>query len=481
MRSIVVKDISYKVSSLFGKFAHYVRSEKVRSLTRKHPHDFTRTFKFPWFDVLFYLIFRSETCTQSELTKYFSIIDRSHLRISKQAAFKALKKVRPDVFLNLIHTFAYFFYQSDLVKTYKGYILLAEDGTAHELYPSKEALNQFGFVTNQYIRCADDAQKVTSRSAALYDVTNGLIVDFTMNPFKKSEIPIAIEHIHGSSSLFKGKKVIYLSDRYYDSVELFSILEHHSFNYCIRGKSNFFKNYVSSMISNDEWIDVSLDKAWIKRLKYDQPKDRFEKDPVIRIRVVKHTHTYQDKNDDMQRSDFIYFTNLSDEEFTTNDIVNLYAKRWDIECTYKTLKTDYEWERFFSEDCDCEMCAIYAKVLFHNIVGIVRKELNNRLEKDPANHDNQYSYTINIVQLSHLLRDNHICRWMRSRNKNAIRKLMDLILSHIHKIKVPIRKNRHNQRWGRLVSSSKPFRFRLDGRSWPRVAYTKGHLQTVQP
>ena len=73
---------------------------------------------------------------------------------------------------------------SDLVKTYKGYILLSEDGTANELRPSKKALNQFGFVTNQFIRNKDAAQKATSRSAAFYDITNGFIVNFTMNPYK---------------------------------------------------------------------------------------------------------------------------------------------------------------------------------------------------------------------------------------------------------------------------------------------------------
>lgn len=83
------------------------------------------------------------------------------------------------------HNLAKFFYESDLIKTYKGYILLAEDGTTNELHPTKKALDNFGFVGNQYIRNEDEAQKATCRSAALYDITNGLVVDFSMNPFKR--------------------------------------------------------------------------------------------------------------------------------------------------------------------------------------------------------------------------------------------------------------------------------------------------------
>lgn len=105
MNSTVVKNIDMKLSVLFCKFGNYIRSEKVRSITRKHPNDFVRIFKFPWYDVLLYLIFRTEKCTQSELSKYYSSIGKSNLRISKQAAFKALKKVRPEVFKDLNHNF----------------------------------------------------------------------------------------------------------------------------------------------------------------------------------------------------------------------------------------------------------------------------------------------------------------------------------------------------------------------------------------
>lgn len=481
MNSTEVKSFQTKISTLFGKFGSYIRSDRVRHLIRKQPNDFVRVFKFPWYDVLLYLIFRTEKCTQSELSKYYSDIGRSNLRISKQAAFKALKKVNPNVFLDLIHYFASFFYESDLVKTYKGYILLAEDGTANELQPSKKALDHFGFVINQFIRNDKDAQKATSRSAALYDITNGLIVDFTMNPYKKSEIPIAIDHLTNCHSLFDNKKVIYLADRYYGGIEFFAILESYGFNYCIRGKSNYFKKYVSQMKSNDEWIEVKLDKAWMKRLKYDIAKDRFQKNPMIRIRVVKRSYTYTDKKGNIHHTELIYFTNLSEKEFSADDIIALYAKRWDIECSYKTLKTDYEWERFICEDCDCEMCCIYAKVIYHNLIGIIRKELNVMLILDAENKNNKYEYSANVVQLSKFLRENNLCRWIRSCNKKTIEKLIDLVITFIHKIKVPIRPGRHNQRWGRVVKCSNPIRFRLDGRNWPKVAYQYGKLKTTQP
>lgn len=183
------------LSNLFRWFGNYLRSNDVRCQTRKSPRDFSRIYKFPWYDVLCYLIFRHEKCTQSEISSYYSSIGKPDLRISKQAAFKAVQKVRWEVFPLLIRKLAEKFYSSSLVKTHKGYILLAEDGTTNALLPTVEALNMFGFVTNPTVKKADDAKKATSRSASLYDVTNGLIVNFSMNQYKRSEIPIAVEHL----------------------------------------------------------------------------------------------------------------------------------------------------------------------------------------------------------------------------------------------------------------------------------------------
>lgn len=226
------------------------------------------------------------------------------------------------------------------MKTYKGYILLAEDGTTLNLYKTDQSIHKFGFIKNQYIRNENHVMKAISQSAALYDITNGLIVDFCMKRCTDSEIPIAIEHL-AQISLLKGHSAIYLADRYYNSVELFSILESKGLKYCIRGKSNFFKHYIEKMKTNDEWIEVKIDKEWMKRLKYDQPKERFSKDPIIKIRVVRYCYQIRKKGKDMT-IDLIYFTNLSQEEFSSENIVHLYSKRWGIETSYKTLKTDLE-------------------------------------------------------------------------------------------------------------------------------------------
>lgn len=464
--------------SLFSWFGRFIKSEEVHTAIRKSPRAFVRKYKFPWYDVLLFLIFRCRKCLGSELSQYYSHIGLSQLRISRQAAFKAIQKVDPSVFKLLIHRLAKRFYQSDLVKTYKGYLLLAEDGTTLNLYKTNESLQRYGWVFNQYTPNEEKAKKATSRSAALYDVTNGLIVDFTMRRFKDSEIPIAIEQLE-SIPLLQGYSAIYLADRYYNSVELFSILESYGLKYCVRGKSNFFKHYLKNMKTNDEWIQVKIDRAWQGRLKYTQPRERFSRDPYINIRIVKHNYDIY-RNGKQESVNLIYFTNLSREEFDSKDIMHLYSKRWEIETGYKTLKTDLEWERYFSKDCDSETCSIYAKVVFHNLSGILRKEMDEELiEKN--SEANKYNYQINWKQLNELIRDEKVVRWIRNENRGRIDKMIDLIKALINKIKVPVRPNRHYKRWNRIIKQGKPMRFRLDGREWPNTRPHNGALMTMPP
>ena len=45
------------------------------------------------------------------------------------------------------------------------------------------------------------------------------------------------------------------------------------------------------------------------------------------------------------------------------------------------MKTTQEIERHISLNGDVARNDIYAKVLFHNIVGVLRKEINHELEK----------------------------------------------------------------------------------------------------
>lgn len=100
-------------------------------------------------------------------------------------------------------------------------------------------MNTFQFSTGQHVTSMFDVKKIQSKSAGLYDVTNGIFIDFTMEKAIYSETPLAFSHLYRRKNMLRNKKVIYLADRYYGSAEIISHLESLGYQYFIRGKSNF--------------------------------------------------------------------------------------------------------------------------------------------------------------------------------------------------------------------------------------------------
>lgn len=116
--------------------------------------------------------------------------------------------------------------------------------------------------------------------------------------------------------------------------------------------------------------------------------------------------------------------------------MHFYSKRWEIETEYKILKTYLERERYFCKDCDSEACSFFAKVVFHNLSGILRKEIDEELTEKNS-EANKYNYQINWKQLNELTRDEKVVRWIRNENCGRINKMIDLIKALINKSACP--------------------------------------------
>lgn len=478
MKKNVVKISS--IATLLFDFNSIIHSDIVHSLSAKEKRFFSRNRNMSFFHLIYYFIFRNCKDSNSELSSFYSSLHCLEKRISKQAINKAIKKMNPNVMSYLIHQFASLFYHSSLSKTYRGYTLIAEDGTYVDIPYNVLNLNTFQFCKGKYIKEIFDVQKIQSKSGGLYDVTNGLFIDFSMKPAPYSETPLAFEHLYRTAPLLKDKKVIYLADRYYGSAEILSHLEALDYHYCIRGKKYFYKKQVAQMKTNDEWIEVEVDQKWLKRFRFSlEAKEERENHPTVKIRVIKFNYSYQDNKNETCDTDLIYFTNLSEKEFSTTDIIALYSMRWDIEVSYKTLKTTQELERYISSDGDVSKCCVYGKILFHNIAGLFRKELNQFLDEEYK--QNNQKYNVNITQLHNAIRETNILYAMINGMKYTIKTKLRSIKEIIHKIKVPIRPDRHNKRWGRIMLSAPTYRFPLDGRNYPKFRRYKGVLMTIAP
>lgn len=203
MMNNVVK--SSELSQLFCDFNSIIQSDIVNMICRKLKKDFTRNRNMNFYSVIYYFIFRNKTTTNAELTHFYSSIDKFEKRISKQALNKAIKKLNPNVFTYLINQFASIYYASSLPKKYRDHLLIAEDGTYMEIPYNVYNINDFQFCMNQHVHDIFDVKKVQSKAGGLYDVTNGLFIDFSLKPAPYSETPLAFAHLYRTKKILKNQ------------------------------------------------------------------------------------------------------------------------------------------------------------------------------------------------------------------------------------------------------------------------------------
>jgi hypothetical protein len=400
--------------------------------------------------------------------------------VSKQALSKAIQKINPFVFIHLLKEFhTYFYTQESLVKKHKGYIILAEDGSSIEIPYSQKNLDYYQFIRSNSVKDAFDVKKIFTKCSGLYDVLNGFFLTFSIGKAYTSDIPLAYLNIYRSLDNIKGHQSIYLADRYYGSAEIISLLERKGSKYCIRAKSNFYKEQIAQ-VEKDGIIELKLTTAWLKRFKLPDVKEYAQKNTTIRIRVVKDTHTYKNAKGKACVEDRVYLTNLPTEEFSREDIVELYTMRWTIETNYRYLKTYLELERVNTTHRTSIESKIYAKILFMNMVGIIKAELDALLcTKITIHHKDGFKVKVEPI-CAHLY-DSDILLSMLEGNQRKIEREIKDIVEVAKKNIVPIRKDRHYKRYGRFLKSPQRYKYRIDGRSHPRVRSYGGGLITIKP
>ena len=149
---------------------------------------------------------------------------------------------------------------------------------------------------------------------------------------------MAIEHLNNLNKRFDLTKLIVIYDRGYESTELMSYTIYLNSKFIIRLNSKVFKKKIQQMNSNDEIIQVNIKNYILKKIDDEKVREFAVKMERLEFRVVK----VKLKNGDIE----VLATNLDENEFSKNDLKELYGKRWTIETGYDKLKNFIELEEF---------------------------------------------------------------------------------------------------------------------------------------
>ena len=226
------------LSNVFIDTIQFIRSDEVLNTSKIYSNSFSRKRLISLEDLLLSLIFRHGLTLNKEISFFFQNQPAS----SKQALIKRESLLNYDVWPLINSHFCQNLYDSGLFdRTYKDYFVIAIDGSTASL-PFHPALSEiFGGVLNPIIRSKEEIRMSVSRISTLYDPLNKVILGFIMKPHNSSEIPIMFEQLDQLYSFLRGKKVIFLADRYYGNADFFLWCEKNGFSYIVRAKSNFYK------------------------------------------------------------------------------------------------------------------------------------------------------------------------------------------------------------------------------------------------
>ena len=407
-----------------------IRSTEFAASCRNAENCFVRKRKMPLTDLLFTMINRKGLTLTLELRNYMKL---SHpgTEISKPGYLKQRMKLNPDAFLDLYHYHNKNFYSEPDYATYNGYLVIAADGSSINIPTTPETLELFGTSSRKNTK-----PQAAVGLACLYDVMNRMIIESDCNRCKFDEMTVAEAQIDRLPNTIGTKQpFIVIMDRGYPSTAAFIRMINKNIYFLARLKKSDYKKEQASLKSNDEWIDITLDKSRIRHYEGTEMAEEMRRLGKLHLRMLKIC-----LSDDNYE---VLLTNLPTKEFCTEQLAELYHMRWSIETAYETLKSRLQIENFTGIKVPLLLQDIYSTIYVSNLAEDIILEAQQEL--DEKNKKYKHKMEINqTVSIGILKNDLIYIILEEDAEKQEI--LFNNLYEDISKNLVPIRPDRHYKR-----------------------------------
>ena len=410
---------------LSDPFLEVCRDGKTNTLVRRR--------KMPIEDLVYSMINRKGLTLKLELRNYMKITHPG-VEISKPGYLKQRMKLNPEAFKVLYQSHNKNFYQDAEVEpyTYKGYLVLAADGSDINIPTTAETVEKYGSAS---VRGGKPCAQIGL--GCIYDVLNRFILDSSINKVKFDEMRVAQEQLNNIKDTI-GDRYPYMviMDRGYPSTPAFLKFIDDGIYFVARLKTSDYKAEQKALKSNDEDVEIALTKA--RRRNYIGKKEEsimMSRD-FFSLRMVK-------VNFDNDISE-ILATNLPRETFPEECFAEIYHMRWGIETAYEVLKDRLKIENFtgikptlIEQDINS---TIYVSNLAEDIICDIEEEDKEYLKND-------YKHTMQINRnLSIGLLKSDLIYILIETDENSKSALLQALYDEIRVNVVPIRPDRHYHR-----------------------------------
>jgi len=332
---------------------------------RKTITAFTRLRKMSFCDIVYFIIGAKRRCVQNELDNFFK--QKGTESMSRQAFARAREKVRPEAIREINDGLVANFEKYDgAIQTVHGHRVFAVDGSWIDLPENEKLRDEFGFTTG-----SNNSSHCKGRAMIAIDLLNhicpyGELFNLSIGETTK---------MHDVSDYFTGiegyRNCIFVLDRAYPSLKLFNRIEGNSQFYLMRAANSFYKEIVNTT-DPDQIVTIKRrqEQATVRVIKFPLSSG------IVEILV----------------------TNLP-QNFTYEELVWLYAKRWAVETKYHYLKNVKLLECFTGESVTAIMQDFYASIFMLNAAAIAYREQSDILAKDSIENPKKHNYKPNSKQI----------------------------------------------------------------------------------
>ena len=357
------KLLSKMCAELIDSIKLIVSSSEFIARNRYSDKDFTRQRKLPFSVLIAFLINFVRGSYQDELDKFFKAINQLDVAkriVSKVALAKARMKLKFQAFVELNKCLVSHFENHFKPITWRGFRLLAIDGSTTRLPHTEAVANHFGLW-----RVRKGKPSPMARVSQLFDVLNKVTIDALIYPKSSAERQLAAQHLvntrHGD---------LILLDRGYPAWWLFRLILSKEAHFCARiscTKWKIVRKFFHSSL--DEKI-ISLPVHFSSVAHCNEMGLSIK---PLKLRLIRI------QNKDQQV--LVLITSLIDrKQYPIEVFHDLYHCRWPVEEDYKVVKSRLELENFSGKSVLSVYQDFHAKVFAKNLVWIMAFPANNALK-----------------------------------------------------------------------------------------------------
>ena len=366
-------------SDTFKKINDTINSIEFMKRNRYDDKDFTRKRKLPFVSLIFFMINLIKQTLQKELTNFISLISSNKENVTKSAFSQSRKKLKAEAFIELNDSLIESFYEDNDYKKWKGFRLLAIDGTCLTLPQSDEIIKDFGFAKNNV---NPESIIPMATISSYYDLLNGIIIDSQIDQYKISEFMLALGHLDKS-----GKKDLIILDRGYAATWFFIYMNLKNVDYVVRLQRNFLQEFNSFWDSKNMSDIITIDRCSEKSKKALEILGiKFEPFKIRLVKVILDNGEVE-----------VLATSLLDEvKYPYTEFKELYFSRWGIETNYNHLKNNVAIENFTGLSTLSVTQDFFANMFIVNLQSIIINDVQTEIDEEKKGTKHKYKINRNL-------------------------------------------------------------------------------------